>query len=369
MSFSRPGALATLTLCGLLLLGCSTAPAAAPTPAPTKAAAPASATAAAPGAAPTKAAEPTKAPAAAPAVNFPEKGRAITLVVPFAAGGGSDIAVRLLQPYLEKELGTAITVLNKGGAGMQIGVTEAIKAKPDGYTVGHANWPAICTLYLDKERGAAFSRKDFQTVAMHVTDPLGISVKADSPFKTIKDIVDAAKAAPEKVKVGAAGGLQSPEDFGWRLLEKQAGIKLSIVQFDGAGPANTALLGGHIDAMGAGISSQVSPYKSGQTRIIATFADEGKKVVPGIQTMKEMGYDGYFANSRGWFVPAGTPKEVVTVLTNAIKKAQENPEYIGKLEAQGQFSKYMGPDEFAKFWEDMEKFIIPLLEDYKKDTK
>lgn len=368
MNRSIPAALASLALGGLLLAACSAPAAPAPTAAPAKAAAPAATTA--PAAAPTSAPAATKpaAPAAttAPAAAaWPDKGRSISIIVPFAAGGGSDIAVRTLQPYLEKEIGVPITILNKGGAGSQVGVTEAVKSKPDGYTLGHANWPAISTLYMDPDRKAAFGRKDIQVVGMHVTDPLGIAVKADSPFKSIKDIVDAAKAKPESIKVGSAGGLLSPEDFGWRLLQKQAGIKLSIVVFDGAGPANTALLGGHIDVSGSGISSLVSPWKSGQTRIIATFAEEGKKVVPGIQTMKEIGYDGFFANSRGWFVPTGTPKEVVTTLTNAIKKAQENPEYVKKLEDQGQFSKYMGPEDFSKFWDDMEKFVAPLVEDYR----
>lgn len=347
MNRSLPAALATLTLGGLLLAACSAPAAPASTAAPPTAAAPAATTA--PAAAPTKAPAAPAATTAPAAAAWPDKGRSISIIVPFAAGGGSDIAVRLLQPYLEKEIGVPVTILNKGGAGSQVGVTEAVKSKPDGYTLGHANWPAISTLYLDPDRKAAFGRKDVQVVGMHVTDPLGIAVMADSPFKSIKDIVDAAKAKPESVKVGSAGGLLSPEDFGWRLLQKQAGVKLSIVVFDGAGPANTALMGGHIDATGSGISSQVSPWKAGQTRIIATFADEGKKVVPGIQTMKELGYDGFFANYRGWFVPTGTPKEVVTTLTNAIKKAQENPDYVKKLEDQGQFSKYMGPEEFSKF--------------------
>src|SRR5450756_719438 len=158
----------------------------APTAAPSPTAAPApKEQAAAPTKAPeaTKPAEPTKAAAPAKTVDFPEKGKSINWIIPYPAGGGSDVAVRITQPYFEKAIGATVNITNKGGAGSQVGITEAVKAKPDGYTVGHANWPTIITLYQDKDRKAAFSRKDFLPVAAHVTDPLAIAVKADSPYK------------------------------------------------------------------------------------------------------------------------------------------------------------------------------------------
>lgn len=342
-----------------LVAACSSA-APAPTAAPKSAAEPTKAAAPA-------AAAPTAAPAAAKAT-FPEKGKTISLVVPYDAGGGSDIAVRLLQPYLEKEIGTPIQVVNKAGAGSQVGITEAVKAKPDGYTVGHANWPTISTLYMDKDRNAAFSRKDFQPVAMHVADPLGISVKADSPIKDIKDLVEAAKKNPGKVSVGTSG-LMSPEDFGFRMIQDQAGVKFNIVAFNGAAPGNTALAGGHIDAFGSGISSQISPHKAGTTRLIATFAPEGRGMVPGLTTMEDQGFKGFFGLSRGWFVPAATPKDVVNALTAAFKTAEGNAEYSKKLAEQGQISKYLTPDEFSKYWDDQEKFVAPLVEQAKAANK
>lgn len=319
---------------------------------------------AAPAAAPT--AQPTAAPKAAP--TWPEKGKPINWIIPYPAGGGSDVAVRITQSYFEKAIGTTVNVVNKGGAGSQVGVTEAAKAKPDGYTVGHVNFPTMITLYLDKDRAAAFGRKDVIPVAAHVTDPLAIAVKADSPYKNVKDLVDAAKAKPGQIKVGTSG-LMSPEDFAFRTLKKQAGVEFNIVSFDGAAPGNTAISGGHIDAFGSGISSQLPLAKNGTTRLIATFAPEGRNVMPGLTTMEDQGYPGYFGLTRVWFVPAGTPKEVVNTLAAAFKQSYEVPEHQKKMADNGQMLKYIGPEEMVKFWDDMEKFVAPLVEEAKKDSK
>ncbi len=361
--------LAILVATTLLMGGCSSgATPAAPTKAPASSAAEPTKPAAPAAPAATAATAATAAPAAAPKVNFPEKGKTINLIIPYPAGGGSDIAVRVTAPLFEKEIGVPVQIVNKGGAGSQVGVTEAVKAKPDGYTIGHANWPTISTLYMDADRKAAFSRKDVQVVAMHVTDPLAIAVKADSPYKGIKDLVEAAKAKPGTIKVGTSG-LMSPEDFAFRQLQKLTGVKFNIVAFDGAAPGNTALAGGHIDAFGSGISSQLSLAKSGQTRLIATFADEGRGMMPGLTTMEDQGYKGFFGLARGWFVPAGTPKEVVTVLTNAFKKAEEAEENKKKLLDVGQFSRYMTPEEFNSYWDKMEEFVKPLVEEAKKSAQ
>ena len=348
-------------LIGALTVACSGGSAPAPTAAPAK-----------PAAEPTKAAapaasQPTSAPAAAaPAAKaWPEKGKTINWIVPYPAGGGSDVATRITQPYFEKAIGTTVNLINKGGAGSQVGVTEAVKAKPDGYTIGHTNFPTLMTLYLDKDRGAAFSRKDVAPVALHVTDPLAIAVKADSPYKDVKDLVEAAKKNPGKISVGTSG-IMSPEDFGFRLLEKQANVKFNIVAFDGAGPGNTAIAGGHIDAFGSGISSQLALAKGGTTRLIGTFAPEGRDMMPGLKTMEDQGYKGFFGLSRGWFVPAGTPKEAINALSAAFKQAAAEPEHQKKMADNGQFVKYMDPAEMDKFMDDMEKFVAPLVEEAKK---
>lgn len=202
---------------------------------------------------------------------------------------------------------------------------------------------------------------------MHVSDPLAIAVKADSPIKNIKDLVEMAKEKPNSVKVGTRG-LMSPEDFAFRQLQNLTGIKLNIVAFDGTAPGNTALVGGHIDAFGSGISSQLSLAKSGQTRLIATFASEGRGLTPGLTTMDDQGYKGFFGLARGWFVPAGTPKEAVDALTVAFKKAGDSEENRKKLMEMGQFSSYMDPQRMDKYWDDMEKFVAPLVEDAKKSA-
>lgn len=356
---------ATLALATLLTAGCSQSAPAQPTAATTKAAEPTKAPAAAPT---TAAAAATTAPATAvPAkkVNFPEKGKTITLVVGYAAGGGADIAARVLATALEKDLGTPVQVVNRAGANSQVAVTSVATAKPDGYTIGYGNFPTVPTLYMDPERKAAFGRKDLAPIALHVSDPNAITVKADSPFKTIKDVVDAAKANPEKVKAGTSG-LMSPEDFAFIRLQKMAGIKLSVVAFDGAAPGFSALLGGHIDMEGSSVSSSYAHVKSGAARVIATLEPEGG-LLPGVKSMEDQGYKGFFGVSRGFFVPAGTPKDVVDVLDGAMKRSMDTDDHKKKILDIGQVVTYKSAEQFAKYWDEAEAFVKPFIEDAQKN--
>lgn len=354
---------AVLAVASLLVVACSQAPAAAPTqvPAAPKAAEPTKASAPAPTAAP--AAQPTAAPAAK--TSYPEKGKTVTLVVGYPAGGGADIGARVLAPLLEKELGTPVQVVNKAGAGSQVGVTDAVKSKPDGYTVGYANFSTLITLYLDPTRQAAFGRKDFQPVALHLTDPMAVAVKADSKIQNLKDLIDVAKANPDKAKIGTSGIL-SQEDLSFAQLSKETGIKFTTIAFDGAAPAVTAMLGDNIEATALGLSSMIATVKGGQSRVIASLGEGGGKFIPGVKSFSEQGFKGYTGVGRGWFVPAGTPKDVVDTLSSAMKRAMESPEHEKKISDLGQLTTYKDPVEFAKYWDDMEAQIKPLVAEMTK---
>ncbi len=320
---------------------------------PTKAAAPAAqSTAAAP-------AQPTAAPA--PKVNFPEKGKSISLIVPFPAGGSTDVGARLLAPLMEKELGVPVQVVNKGGAGSQIGITDLVQSKPDGYTWCYTLLPATVTIYLDPERKAVFGRKDLQFVGMHVSDPQLVAVSADSPYKTMKDVIDAAKANPGKIKASAVGVL-GPEHLGILQLEKLTGADFAVVQFDGSAPALTALLGGHTDLQLGTLGVFASAYKSGKVRFLGVTDKVENRLVPGVPTLESQGYKVYSSVSRVISVPAGTPAPVVDILAGALKKAMDSAEHKQKIEDMGMTLTYMGPQQTATYWDDLESQVKPLME-------
>ncbi|MHB0869358.1 MAG: Bug family tripartite tricarboxylate transporter substrate binding protein [Chloroflexota bacterium] len=342
----------------LLLAGCSqAAPAPTATPAAsTKAAEPTKA--AAPAAAPTKAAEPVKK------VDFPQKGKAITLIVAWPAGGGVDIGARLLSPLLEKELGVPIQIVNKVGASGQVGEMELIKSKPDGYTIGTTLVPGTITVYLDPERKAPYGRKDFQPLAIHVSEPGVIAVKGDSPYKTAKELIEAAKTNPEKVKMSSSG-IMSPAHMGVLQLQKVTGAKFAIAQFEGAAPAKTALLGGHVDVnvgWGADYQAQV---KSGDIRLLGIMDKERSKFYPNVPTLEEQGYKVSWASSRGYCLPAGTPKEIVDVLSAAFQKTINSDEHKQKAAEAALPLRYMDPAQYASYWEETEGVVKPLMESAK----
>ena len=351
-------------------VACTAAPAPAPTkpPAPAPTAAPAAAPTKAPAAAPTaaQAAAPTKAPAAAPTavptpqVSWPEKGKTVTVIVPWSAGASNDLTSRLLGAEMEKEFGVPFQVVNKPGATTQIGMTEIANAKPDGYTIGLNSLQTTISVYLDPERKATFNRKSFQPVSTLILDPFVIYVQGSSPYKTAKDLVDAAKAKPESIKVGT-NGVQSPSHMSWELLELAAGVKFAAVHFDGGAPNITALLGGHVDASSSTPGGNLDKIQSGQMRALAVFDRNKSPMLPDVPPIPTLGYNAIMLRTAGWDFPAGVPWPMVDKLGAAIKKALDNPEVKKKAEGMGVTLVYSTPEEYSKQWEEAEKDIATVL--------
>jgi tripartite-type tricarboxylate transporter receptor subunit TctC len=297
----------------------------------------------------------------AAAADFPTKGKAIEMIVPFAAGGPTDVAARLLATPLEKELGTQITVVNKPGASTQIGVTQLAKSKPDGHTIGFVSLPQLITAYMDPTRKAVFSRKDLQPIAMHVVDPIAVVVRADSPYKSLKDLIDDAKARPGKIK-GGTGGFMGTPYLAFLELERSTGAKLALVNFEGSAPGVTALLGGHIDVQMDTVAGAFGRVKSGELRVLAIADSEENPFLPGVKTFKREGIDMQMAASRGLALPVGTPKEIVAVWAKAIQEVINSEDHRKRMGEMGQTLRYLGPEQFAAYWEALEKQVEPLIE-------
>ncbi len=302
---------------------------------------------------------------AASKVDFPAKGRSVTLILGTSAGGSTDIGARILAGPMEKLLGTRLQVENKPGAGWQIGLTALARSKPDGYTIGFAVIPQAITNYLDPDRKAVFNRKSFQFLGMQVVDPGNIAVAAGSPYKTLKDLVDAAKANPGKVKASATGIL-SDDHLAILQLQKLANVKFAIVQFDGSAPAMTALLGGHTDAYFGNVGDTAPQFKAGGVRVLGIMDKQESPFLPGAKTVESQGWKLYSSSSRGLIAPAGVPKETVKIFADAIKRAMEDEEHKKKMNEQGLTMRYMDPSQMEAYWIEMEEQVKPLVSEAKK---
>lgn len=295
------------------------------------------------------------------AATFPQKGKPIQMILGFAAGGSSDVGARLLARGMEKELGTSVVVVNKPGAGGQVGYTELVRAKPDGYTIGNVNFPSAISSYLDPARKAVFTKSSFQLLALHVVDPGVIAVRAESRFKSVKDVIDAAKAAPLKVSITTTG-IKTHEHFAILKLQQMTGAQFAMVHFaQGSVPAIMAVLGGKIDVECDNVGDLLPHVQSGAMRILGVMDDEESPFYPGVKTFAEQGYKLYSSSSRGFAAPQGTPKEVVQVLSQAIKKVVATEEHKKKMTEMGLTLRYMDTDQFGKYWDENEKMLTELM--------
>jgi len=346
-----------------LLAGCATSapPVSTKAPEPTKLAAGSTA-------APAKAAEPTKPAAAAPtstaaAADFPTKGKAITIVVPWGAGGSPDLGARVLAAKLEPILGTPVQVVNKTGGGGQVGATEIAKAKPDGYTIGITMHPHTNTAYLDQSRGAAFNRAAFAPLALLDFEPYPVAVRADSPYKTAKDLVDATKADPGKIRIATPGILtgQHCGAISWGLA---AGVEFSIVQFDSGAQTTNAILGGHTEAAITGAGAFVEQYRAGAIRFLGILDEQESKFFPGVPSLVSQGYKGVVWSSRyGMSAPAGTPKPVADILTAAMKKVvTEDADFADKMLKMARTPQFMDSAAYGTVWEKMDTDLQPIVD-------
>lgn len=352
--------LAATFVLSMALAACGqAAPAAQPTTAPAapaKAANPTSAPAAQPTTAPA-AAQPTTAPAA---MTFPEKGKRATLLVGSGAGGSADLFYRLLAQGLEKEMGTTIEVVNKEGAGTQFALQELSTSRPDGYTIGQTSLPTGIMIYLDPQKKAQFDGSSFVPIAMSTFDPGATAVHADSPYQTMKDLVEAAKAAPGTIKMGS-GAKATRQHLDVVQLEDVAGVEFQKVHADSAANPVTMLVGGHLDVVQESVGDFQNLVESGELRMLGVWDEERSPLAPDVPTMKEQGYELYSGVSRGVAAPAGSPDEAIQAWDNAIQSVMNSAEFKEGMEKLNQPMRYMGHDEYVKYWNDMESRIEPLM--------
>ncbi len=283
--------------------------------------------------------------------NYPNK--PVQLMVAYPPGGSTDIGARIVASIPEKALGQPIVVINKGGAGGQVGWTELVRQRPDGYYIGYINLPAVNTVILDPERKAIFTEKDFTPIINQVLDPGVIWVRSDSRYKTVQDLIDHAKKEPNTIRT-ATTGILSDDHLAILMTEEAApGALFRIVHLDGGATQLKEIMGGNIDAAYDNVGSIVTRVKSGEVRALAVMDDVRSKFLPDVPTMKEVGYPTVMSNStRGIAGPKNLPAPIVSKLQGVLKKAMEDPEHVSKLENQGLAIKIMVGEEYAKYFAD-----------------
>lgn len=273
---------------------------------------------------------------------FPEK--AITLIVPWSPGGSGDMTCRILAAQMEKELGQPVVVKNMPGAGSLIGAKGVVDSDPDGYTLGFLGISAAIAQYTSV---SPVMMTEYKAVSGVINPSLFLLVNTASPWKSVREFVDHAKANPGKIKNGNAGAgvidhLYSSE-FG-----KVAGVEFTQVPFKGWGPSLAALAGGHVDSMFVAIGPAKAMISAGKIRALAIAAEERHPAYPDIPTMKEGGVNISMPFWESIVVPAKTPDNIVKILDEAIRKAFEDAGTQKKITDSGLDVTYMNTQEIMK---------------------
>ncbi len=253
---------------------------------------------------------------AAGAEKYPN--RPINLVVPYAPGGASDLASKILADRMAEFLGQPFISQYKPGGGGSLGAALVAKTKPDGYTVlVGSSTPLVLSPIVKK---MDYQLEDFIPLGMYGETPIWVPVKKDSPWKTLKDLVAEAKASPGKITVASYGKLTAA-DFVIEMLSKEAGIKFTHVPYKSTAEAMSAVLGGHAQA--AFVTGAGGLLESGTLKILGAAADQRLEGLPDVPTFKELGYPISLAASYTFCVPKGTPQEIEQTLFKAQNLAFE----------------------------------------------
>ncbi|MDB5777839.1 MAG: putative BUG-like extracytoplasmic solute binding receptor, family [Polaromonas sp.] len=260
--------------------------------------------------------------------NFPN--RPVELVVPFQAGGGTDALARAFADATRKHMPQSMIIVNKPGASGAIGWQDVISAKPDGYRLAVVTVEVTTLPHLGL---AKFTHDDFTPIARLNADQAAITVRADAPWNTIEEFLEAARKNSGTVGVGNAGNGSI-----WHLaaaaLEDKTQVKFNHIPFQGAGPAVLALLGGHLDAVAVSPAEVTTYVQSGKLKTLAVMADQRVKGFEKVPTLKERNIDLTIGTWRGIAAPRNTPPEVIAYLKDVTAKAVNEPAFREVLEKQ-----------------------------------
>jgi tripartite-type tricarboxylate transporter receptor subunit TctC len=258
----------------------------------------------------------------------------VTFVTPLAVGSASDVALRIVSDQIGKSLGQSILIDNQTGASGAIGAEKVANANPNGYTFCGCN-NAILSVLPQLRKVPYNPSKSFKPVGMVAVLPTVLVVNADSPFKTVKELIDYAKSNPGKIQY-ASGGVGSPQHIAMAMFESMAGIKFTHVPYKGASQAAIGVAGGEVPLMFNAIGTVLPLIKSGKLRPIAIAGAQRTPIMNDIPTVSESGVPGYnYASWVGIIGPAGVPDEIVNKLSGEILKALAMPEIIKKLSDNG----------------------------------
>ena len=276
-------------------------------------------------------------------------GRAIELVVPFAAGGGTDAMARAMSDASRTHLSQPIVVLNKPGAAGGIGLTEVANSSPDGYKLALVTADMVIIPHLGLTKT---TYQKFTPIIQLNADPSAITVSADSPYNTIEEFLAAARAKPESTQVGNAG-IGSIWHLAAAALEDKTGAKFNHIPFNGGNPAVLALLGGHIDAVAVSPAEVMQYVKAGKLKPLAVMADARVPGFENVPTLKERGIDLSIGTWRGIAAPKGTPQPVLDTLGVAFRKAA----------AEGSLKRFMAEQNLGYVVADQQTFTTLMERD------
>ena len=276
----------------------------------------------------------------------------ITMVVPFPPGGVADIVGRPLAQTMQKHLKQPVVVVNRTGAGGAVGMAAVAKAPPDGYTILMGLSSISIFPVSDRINGKAppYELDDFAPIALVTADPTVLVVRADGPYKTLKDFVDAAKKSPGKINYSSSG-VYGTLHVAMEIFANAAGIKLFHVPYQGGGPAVTALLAGQVEASAQGPAAAIGHIKGGKMRALASWGTERLKLLPDIPTFKELGYNAEFYIWSGVFAPAGTPEPILAKLREAVRESATSGDFKDAMEKVQTPVSYLDAPEFKKYWD------------------
>jgi tripartite-type tricarboxylate transporter receptor subunit TctC len=299
------------------------------------------------------------------AADFPQ--RPIRMIIPWSAGGGSDVLCRAFQPAFEKELGQRILIENISAGATKVGTMELIKAKPDGYTLLFSNEAWIPRYYARVYDTKVWEQ--MEPVGNVTSEPLAfIEVRAESPFKTWADLVKAAKENPGKLSCGNPG-VGSPLDIVFKEMTEKAGINVQYVPFAGGGPTKIAMLGGHIDFRLCQPPEAIAMIRAGKSRGLAVSTEQRMKALPDVPTFKELGLISgeLYTLIRGVWGPPKLPSNLVDTITKKIEKATKDPAFIKIAQDEFIYSvDYRSPEQVRAFLRKFDKDFGPRLAEMNK---